>query len=375
MTESRTRVLLLGAYGFFGRRIAAGLVRNPRVQLILAGRDVAKATALAYQLGLSADAARRVAADDPRLGLLLRKLGVNVLIHTAGPFQGQDYHVARAAIDAGCHYLDLADGRQFVTGISQLDAAARAAKLAVVTGVSTLPALSCAVVDRYRESFSRLDSVRIGISSGALVPGIATMRAVFGYVGQPIQMLREGQWVDVPGWLDRQTHDFPRPVGRRLLGACDVPDLILLPRRHAGLKTMTFHAGFASDSGHKAVELLARQVDSGRISSALPFARLCYRLASLLQSVLSDSGGMYVKLDGLDVDGEAQHLTWMVLAGDNHGPHIPCGPAIALTGKIAAGHPPPAGAQPCMGMLTVDEILGALKGLRIREVLPLQNAR
>jgi hypothetical protein len=38
MTESRTRVLLLGAYGFFGSRIATSLARNPRVQLILAGR-------------------------------------------------------------------------------------------------------------------------------------------------------------------------------------------------------------------------------------------------------------------------------------------------------------------------------------------------
>jgi len=374
MTESRTRVLLLGAYGFFGSRIAARLARNPRVQLILAGRDLAKATALAYQLGLTAESARRVDAGDPRLGLLLRKLGVNVLIHTAGPFQGQDYHVARAAIDARCHYLDLADGRQFVSGMAQLDAAARAAQVAVVTGVSSLPALSCAVVDRYRESFSRLDAVRIGISSGALVPGIATVRAVFGYVGQPIQMLEDGKWIDVPGWLDRQTHEFPRPLGRRLLGACDVPDLSLMPRRYAGLRTMTFHAGFASETGHKAIELLARQVDTGRLASALPYAKLFFWVASRLQPVLSDSGGMYVKLEGLDTDGEAQQLNWMVLAGDNHGPNIPCGPAIALASKIAAGYLPPAGAQPCLGMLSVEDILGALKGLRIREVLPLQNS-
>ena len=47
MTERPTRVLLLGAYGFFGRRIAAGLARNPRLQLVLAGRDEQKATELA----------------------------------------------------------------------------------------------------------------------------------------------------------------------------------------------------------------------------------------------------------------------------------------------------------------------------------------
>src|SRR5262245_11620886 len=102
MAEHPTRVLVLGAYGFFGRRICEALGRNPRVRLLLAGRDDSKATALAYQLGLTAEHAKRVDADDPRLANLLKKLGVNVLIHTAGPFQQQDYHVARAAIQAGC---------------------------------------------------------------------------------------------------------------------------------------------------------------------------------------------------------------------------------------------------------------------------------
>ena len=233
----------------------------------------------------------------------------------------------------------------------------------MITGVSSLPALSSAVVDRYLEAFSRLDSIRIGISSGALVPGIATVRAVFSYCGQPIRVFENGQWIDVPGWLDRRTHEFPRPVGQRLFGACDVPDLALLPRRYPGLKTMNFHAGFASDTGHKLVEVLARQVQAGRLESAQPFARLFYWVAQRVQPLLSDSGGMYVKLEGLDTDGEPQQLTWTLLASENHGPHVPCGPAIALTHKIAAGFVPPAGAQACMGLLSVEEILGALKGL------------
>src|SRR5688572_21085414 len=289
MTE-QTRVLVLGAYGFFGRRICEGLARNPRIQLLLAGRDLTQATEFAYQLGLTAQHARRVDATDPQLPTLLRKLGVRVLIHTAGPFQGQDYHVARAAITAGCHYLDLADGRDFVAQITRLDAAARAAQVSVISGVSSLPALSAAVVDSYREEFSRLDSIRIGISSGALVPGIATIRGIFGYCGKPIRVLEKGEWIEVHGWLDRQTHNFPRPVGTRMFGRCDVPDLVVLPQRFPDVKTVSFHAGFASDTGHKLVEWLARQVQSGRLESALPFAKLFYFVARRVQSLLSDSG-------------------------------------------------------------------------------------
>src|SRR5262245_56355194 len=130
--QTATRVLLLGAYGFFGSRIAAGLACNPRVQLVLAGRDEKKATELAYQLGLTAANARVLDATDGRLAILLKKLDIQVLINTAGPFQEQSYGVAQAAIAAGCHYLDLADGRAFVSGITRLDAAARAAGVSVV---------------------------------------------------------------------------------------------------------------------------------------------------------------------------------------------------------------------------------------------------
>lgn len=369
------RVLVLGAYGFFGRRICEPLARNPRMRLILAGRDVKKATELAYQLGLTAEHARRIDADEPRLGSLLRKLGVNLVIHTAGPFQRQDYHLAQAAIEAGCHYLDLADGREFVCGIARLDAAARAAQVSVISGASSLPALSSAVVDVYLPAFSRLESIRIGISSGALVPGTASVRAVFGYCGQPIRVLENGQWTEVAGWLDRQAHTFPRPVGERLFGRCDVPDLTLLPARYPGVRSVSFHAGIATDTGHKTVEWLARQVQAGRLKSALPFASLFHFLARRLQPVLSDAGGMYVKLEGVDTAGAPLKLLWQLLAGENHGPNIPCAPAIALANKMAAGFVPPAGAMPCMGLLKLDEMLDALQGLRVREVAPPTSIR
>jgi hypothetical protein len=133
---------------------------------------------------------------------------------------------------------------------------------------------------------------------------------------------------------------------------------------------VSFHAGFASFTGHKAVELLARQVQAGRLKSAAPFAGLFYWVAQRVQGLVSDSGGMFVKLDGLDPNGAPQRLTWMLLASENHGPNIPCAPSIALTNKIANGHVPPAGAMACMGMLTLEEILEPLKNLRIREVTP-----
>ncbi|HYJ40787.1 MAG TPA: saccharopine dehydrogenase NADP-binding domain-containing protein, partial [Steroidobacteraceae bacterium] len=237
MAAPTQTVLVLGAYGFFGSRICAALAKNPRIRLILAGRSLSKATAAAYQIGLSANHARALDATRTDLALQLRKLGVNTVIHTAGPFQGQGYAVARAAIKAGCNYFDLADGRAFVGGVTKLDAEARAAGVSIISGVSSLPALTSAVVDKYRGEFKRLDIIRIGITSGAVVPGLATIRSVLGYCGKPFRTLENGAWIDVHGWLDTQEYDFSRSVGVRRIGRCDVPDLDLLPQRYPGVKT------------------------------------------------------------------------------------------------------------------------------------------
>jgi hypothetical protein len=361
------RVLVMGGYGFFGSRICTALARNPRIHLLIAGRDLTKATALAYQIGRSAQHAKAIDATDPQLAQALRKLQVHTLIHTAGPFQDQDYSVAQACIRAGCNYLDLADGRAFVSGIGKLDAAARAANVSVVSGVSSLPALSAAVVDRYAGEYSRLDTIRVGITSGALVPGLATIRAIFSYCGQPFTVLENGARVSVRGWVDSLRYEFPKPVGARLMSRCDVPDLDLLAQRYAGVKTVSFHAGFASDTGHRIVERLSRLVRDGKLASLLPFARAFTLVARWAAPLLSESGAMFVRLEGLDEEGKPQVLTWRLLAHDNHGPTIPCAPSIALANKIAGGARPAAGAMPCMGLLTVEEILEPLKGLSIRE--------
>ena len=371
MAAPTQTVLVLGAYGFFGSRICTALAKNPRIRLILAGRDLAKATAAAYQLGLSGDQAREVDATHPELALQLRKLGVTTLIHTAGPFQGQGYDVARAAIKAGCHYLDLADGRAFVSGITRLDAEARAAGVSIVSGVSSLPALTSAVVDKYRGEFKRLDAIRIGITSGAVIPGVATIRAVLGYCGKPFRTLENGAWITVHGWLDTTQHDFLKSVGVRRISRCDVPDLDLLPQRYPGVKTVSFHAGFASGTAHQLIERLAMLVKEGRLKSALPFARVLFTLGRWMQPVFSDRGAMFVKLEGLHDNGAPYALTWNLVARENHGPNVPCAASIALANKIAAGARLPAGAMPCMGLLTVEELLAPLKGLSIREYPPL----
>jgi len=93
------------------------------------------------------------------------------------------------------------------------------------------------------------------------------------------------------------------------------------------------------------------------------------RISRWMEPVISDKGGMFVRLDGRGSDEAPLNITWTLIAQRNHGPHIPCGAAIALARKIASGAQLPAGAMPCMGLLTVEEFLEPLCELDISETV------
>lgn len=361
-------VLVLGGYGFFGTRICTALAREPAIKLHIAGRDRTRAAALANALDLPSKQAIGIDAHASAFADHLSELGVDTLIHTAGPFQGQDYAVAKAAIEARCNYIDLADGRAFVGGIASLDDAARQRSVTIVSGASSVPALSSAVVDRYLPAFRRLDTLRIGIASGARTPGLATMKGIFSYCGKPFARLEQGARRTAYGWLDLHRHRFPPPVGARWMGSCEVPDLDLFPQRHPSLQTVTFHAGFASGMGHLLVWGLSGLVKLGLIRSLVPMATPLNRISRWIEPLVSDKGAMFVSVEGIAHDGRPLRKTWNLLAARNHGPHIPCGASIALARKLAHGEPLRKGAMPCMGLLSVEEYLAPLRDLDIREV-------
>src|SRR5690606_5596749 len=110
------RVLIIGAYGNFGGSIAKVLAREPGIQLIVSGRSLEKAKT--YAATLQAENLPQPAALDinKNLEASLAALRPDIVIHTSGPYQSQGYHVAKACIAQDCHYIDLADAREFVAG-------------------------------------------------------------------------------------------------------------------------------------------------------------------------------------------------------------------------------------------------------------------
>jgi saccharopine dehydrogenase-like NADP-dependent oxidoreductase len=88
------RVVLIGAAGVFGSRIASQLAGDPRFHLTLAGRRITSLAILRDRLG---DASVQLAVLDvtaPGLVDVIAALRPQLVIHAAGPFQQQDYRGA-----------------------------------------------------------------------------------------------------------------------------------------------------------------------------------------------------------------------------------------------------------------------------------------
>ena len=136
------RIVVIGGAGNFGARVCRALALDPSLDVIAAGRKPASPGPSRSTPPVVGAAQIDIAVPDFEASLRAKKPAI--VIHCAGPFQGQDYRVAQVALACGAHYLDLADGRQFVAGFANAldDVARRAGHLAVAGNASdthTLP--------------------------------------------------------------------------------------------------------------------------------------------------------------------------------------------------------------------------------------------
>jgi hypothetical protein len=336
------RVLVLGGYGNFGARICKALANQDGIEILMAGRRPA--------------AQVQLDTDDPGFTNRLRSAAPHIVIHCAGPFQGQDYRVARAAIAAGAHYIDLADGREFVANFArELDAQARAANILAVSGASTLPALSTAVVDSLAARFDAMEELQIAIAPGQRAPrGAATLAAVMGYCGKRFQWLSGGAWRDAWGWQELTRLQFAG-LGTRWAAACDVPDLALMPARYPALKTVEFRAALELGVFHFGLWLAA---GARRLGVPLPLERWAApldRLATRLDHFGGDFGGMLIRARGRGQSGKPLRIDWHLTVDAMRGPEIPCFAAILLAQKLARGSITQRGALACMGLLALRD--------------------
>lgn len=329
--------------------------------LVIAGRSLSKAQALASELNAEAT----FLDINKGFAQTLTEIKPDIVIHTSGPFQTQGYEVAEACIACGAHYIDLADGREFVAGIHALNEKAKRAGILVVSGASSVPCLTSALVEHFKDEFGELEALDYGITTAQKTTrGVATTAAILSYTGKPFKTLINGEMKDVYGWQSLHAHKYSK-LGWRLLGNCNVPDLELFPVLYPSLKTVRFYAGLELPFVHVTLWALSWLVRIGVVSNLKPAAPLLLKLSFLFDWLGSANSGFHMVLMGKDKNGNDKVLNFEITAKSGDGPYIPCMPAILVAQKLATDQLSETGAQACIGLISKNEYLAALEGLDI----------
>ena len=356
------KIIVLGGYGVFGARLCEILAADPRVSLIIAGRSLTKAQALSSKLPQSA-AVHTVAIDrDIDLRSYFAKIKPALVIDASGPFQNygnNPYRVVQACLDCHVNYMDFADGSEFVNGITQFDEQAKAQGVYVLSGVSSFPVLTAAVVRRITNGWRKVVSIRGGIApSPFAVVGENVIQAIAAYAGKRIPLVRGG--AQSHGYALTEIHNYTisppgrLPLRRTRFSLVDVPDLQVLPQLWPDVQEVWMGAGPVPEVLHRMLNGLAWLARMGLVSSLRPFAQVFYHAINTLRWG-EHRGGMFVEVKGDDSDGRPATRSWHMLAEGNDGPYIPCFALQALVEQALDGQLPKPGARPASGELELAQ--------------------
>ena len=361
------RVLILGGYGTFGGRLARLLADEPRLTLIIAGRSLRQAQA--FCAGLSGKAQCLAAAfdRDGDAAAQLVALAPDLVVDASGPFQvyGDPYRVVRAAIAGGIGYLDLADGSEFVNGIAQLDAEARARGVFALAGASSFPLLTAAVVRRLSAGMARIDAISAGIAPSPYATlGLNVIRSIASYGGKPFTLLRDGRRSVGYGLTETRRFTIAPPgyvpLGNRRFSLVDAPDLKVLPQLWPSLREVWMGAGTVPEIMHRVLNLFAWGVRLRLLPSLLRFGALMHWTTRHLRWG-EHRGGMFVALQG-----SAVRRSWHMVAEGEDGPFIPSMACAAIIRRCLEGRRPAPGARAATGEIELAdyEALFAARAIR-----------
>jgi NAD(P)-dependent dehydrogenase (short-subunit alcohol dehydrogenase family) len=220
------RVLVYGATGHTGRFVVDQLLRRGLTP-VLAGRSGERLAAVALRHGALDH--RVVGLEDP--DLLQRAVAdAAVVVNCAGPFLDTAVPLARAAVAAGAHYLDVTAEQPAVQDLyRELDGPARDAGVAVVPAMAFYGGLADLLVTAALEGDSRVDEVEIAIGLDRWWPTAGTR--VTGARNTATRLvIRDGALTALASPAPTGTWSYPAPLGNQPVVQLPFSEVITIAR-------------------------------------------------------------------------------------------------------------------------------------------------
>lgn len=353
------KILILGGYGVFGGRLAELLCDISQMEIVICGRNSARASEFCQSCEGNSSL-KPLQLDRNDIEQALRKVRPDIVVDATGPFQDYSdnpYLVIEACIEMGVHYLDFADSADFVLGISQFDAKARQSGVFVLSGASSFPVLTAAVVKEMAKDMEII-SVEGGVAPSPYAGiGLNVVRAIISYAGGPVKLTRNHQQFEAKGLTEsmRFTVSPPGllPLKNTRFSLIDVPDLQVIPAKHETLRDIWMGAGPRPELLLRLFNVLAGIRAVFNLPSMAPLAPLFHRVLNSMKFG-EHRGGMFVRARGVK-NGKQIERSWHLLAEGDDGPFIPSMAIEAIVRKMLWGEWPDAGARPATNVLSLKD--------------------
>ncbi len=365
------RILIIGGTGYFGKKLCLKLGLLADIELIITSRSQSKADDLARELSqqFPQAVAKGIALDHKiDLAAQLKTIAPDITVDCSGPFQTANYDVATAVIESGSNFVDFADAPDYLDGFQkQLSTLAHKHGVTAITGASTSPALSGAIVNEIVADWRRVDDIEIAMAPGGKgVVGASAIAATLTYAGRKVPTWSEGQTSSTIGWGTAKTVDMPI-IGPRQVSPVETYDSQYLSKKYRVTSSVSFHAGLESSIEQFSMQMMGIFVRFSLPLGGLKMANLIVRLRKLTNIFTSDRGCINVVITGLDGNNKLVSVTHTLIAENNDGPNIPALPALAAVKHLLAGDVI-SGAYLAPDILTLEDIKVGFEGFAIRSV-------
>lgn len=284
------RILALGAGGEMGATAAGVLAADAAVsEIVVADRDLERATATAQTLGPKASARRVDASDAGALFAAMR--GMDLVVNSTGPYFRFGVTILKSAIDAGCDYVDICDDPYPTLQMLDLDAQARAAGVTALIGAGASPGIANMLAVVAGWELTRVDTMVTGWNIAAAHPeridGASASAAsvhIMEQLGDAIPVTRDGDLATCQA-LKKVPLCFPG-LGRMRAHTVGHPEAVTLHRAFPELRESTNVC--VGDRLTMSVLRSLRRLVATRILSRERAARWVERASALLGANVAD---------------------------------------------------------------------------------------
>jgi saccharopine dehydrogenase-like NADP-dependent oxidoreductase len=277
-------------------------------EIVVADRELAGAERVAGRTGSKVRATAVDAADAAALRNLLRD--ADVVLNTVGPFYRFGVPILEAAIDTGCHYLDICDDWEPTLAMLDLDSRAREAGVTAIVGVGASPGVSNLLAAK---AISGLDAVEEVVTGWGLsgtgtesdedngegeseARGSETRQpsaAVVHWMHQcsgTIRVRRSGRFEDVKPVQEMQI-DYPG-IGVGTAWSVGHPEAVTLPLTYTEIQNST-NVMVGPRFLIEAVRALGAAIDAGDLSVEEAAVQMAGPVPpELRKATASESGGV-----------------------------------------------------------------------------------